>query len=66
VVGNSYPNGRRSVKTIQMDRDLYYRSHPRVVVHYKSGVRYERVPEAAVSEIVKAKAGSIVKTNSDA
>lgn len=44
-----------------MDRDFHYRPHPRAVVCYKAGCRYERVPEAAVAEILKAGAGSVVQ-----
>lgn len=48
------------MKTIRMERTFYYRPHPVAVIQYKAGQKYERVPEAAVAEILRAKAGSIV------
>jgi hypothetical protein len=41
-----------------MARDFYYRPTSRVVIHYKAGMTYHRVPEAAWSEIQKAGAGT--------
>lgn len=42
-----------------ISKDFCYRPHGRVVIKYLAGRTYERVPEAAVSEILKAEAGMI-------
>ena len=49
------------MKTVRMLRDFTYRARPRVVVQYIGGMTYMRVPEYAVREIVKAKAGEVVE-----
>lgn len=37
-----------------------FRAKAKVVIHYKAGRRYARVPEAAVRSILAARAGKIV------
>jgi hypothetical protein len=49
------------VKTIRMTKEFHYRPHRRAVIVYKAGAIYERVPEAAVSDILKAGACEIVR-----
>jgi hypothetical protein len=44
-----------------MSRDFTYRVSPTVHVQYLGGATYDRVPEAAVREILKANAGKIVE-----
>ena len=48
------------MKTIRMTRDFDYWPVRQVVMAYRAGVTYERVPEAAVAKILAAEAGEIV------
>lgn len=43
-----------------MQKEFLYRAGARVVVQYRQGKTYPRVPEAAVREILAAGAGVIV------
>jgi hypothetical protein len=43
-----------------MKNNFIYVVNPRVVISYIKGLTYSRVPETAVKEILKAKAGEIV------
>lgn len=49
------------MKTVQMYQTFDYRPRGGVIIVYEGGHRYERVPEAAVREIVRNGAGEIVK-----
>lgn len=49
------------MKTVTMEREFVYSPFEKVHIRYLGGATYDRVPEAAVREIVKAKAGYIVK-----
>lgn len=49
-----------------MLRDFPYRPQPRVTVQYLGGVIYARVPEYAVREILKAKAGEVIEIKHEA
>lgn len=48
-----------------MNRDFIYHAKRNVHIHYLGGGTYDRVPEAAVREITKAKAGYIVAYEAD-
>lgn len=48
------------MKTIEMSRDFNYRAKHHVFVLYLGGLTYDRVPETAAREIIKAGAGMIV------
>ena len=50
------------MKTVVMNRTFEYRPLNGVIIVYEGGNRYKRVPEYAVREILKAEAGSIVRT----
>lgn len=50
------------MKTILMKRSFDYRAKPGVIIAYKAGQQYERVPEAAVRAILRDGAGEIVKS----
>jgi hypothetical protein len=54
------------VKTITMQKEFSYRPSARVVVQYRQGKTYPRVPEAAVREILAAGAGAGVIVDQDA
>jgi hypothetical protein len=47
------------VKTVTMRCDFDYRPRRGVIIAYRAGQTYRRVPEAAVRAIVEAQAGEI-------
>lgn len=53
------------MKKVHVSRDFSYRAKRHVYVQYLGGVTYERVPEAAVREIVAADAGTIVTSEGE-
>ncbi len=53
------------MKTVVMTRDYDYRPRSGVIIVYKGGRTYERVPEAAARGIRAAKAGEFVKVEND-
>lgn len=53
------------MKTVRMLRDFDYRPTPKFLTAFKGGKTYSRVPEAAAKAIVAAKAGEVVKVESD-
>lgn len=50
-----------AVKTVEMERDFAYTPQAQVTVMYRAGIRYEKVPEAAVRAILIAGAGTVVR-----
>jgi hypothetical protein len=48
------------MKTIVMSRTFDYRPRSGVIIVYRGGVRYPRVPEAAVRAILDAGAGNVL------
>lgn len=54
------------MKTVAVSRDFSYRAKRHVVVQYRGGMTYPRVPEAAVRAIVAAGAGKVVTTEQEA
>lgn len=48
-----------------MRKEFLYRPSARVVVQYRQGKTYDRVPEAAVREILAAGAGVIVDQDAE-
>lgn len=48
------------MKTVQMTAGHIYRPKRSVIVEYRAGQTYQRVPEAAVRSILSAGAGYIV------
>jgi hypothetical protein len=48
------------MKTVTMLRDYDYAPHPRRSIHFRAGVTYARVLEAAAREIERAGAGRIL------
>lgn len=48
------------MKTVYVNRDYYYRPHPKFSVAFKSGTVYRRVLDAAADAIERSGAGSVV------
>lgn len=48
------------MKTVQMTRDFCYHPKHNVAIKYLGGATYSRVPEYAVSEILRSNAGRVV------
>ena len=53
------------MKVVAVTRDYSFRVSGQVFVQYRSGVDYQRVPEAHAKAIVEASAGVIVKKATD-
>jgi hypothetical protein len=49
------------VKSVEVVRDYGFRVSAKVIIQYKGGETYHRVPEAQVRAIVDAGAGKIVR-----
>jgi (2Fe-2S) ferredoxin len=47
------------LKTVIMDKTFDYKPRSGVIIVYRGGKKYRRVPEAAVRKIVEAKAGVV-------
>lgn len=54
------------MKTVQMTEGHIYRPRRSVIVEYRAGQTYQRVPEAAVRSILAACAGYIVSEDRSA
>lgn len=52
------------MKTVEMSSTFNYRPRTGIVIVYEAGKKYERVPEAAVREILNADAGMVVRASS--